>query len=119
MNDWLLLLLVPLGAAAFAQLSNEDDDRDEPAPQSPTEGTDGNDTLSAPEGYQGAVTGADGNDRIEVGSPEDPGRYDLRSLASPQWGRWGTGNRWDPEDTANVPDGVMAAQGDAGDDPII
>ena len=119
MNEWLLLLLIPLGGAALGSLFQQDDDDGERGETpSPTEGTEGDDILRAPDGYSGAVNGAAGDDSITGGSPDDPDDYSQRSIARPDDAGWLGASGWNPEDLDNVPEGVVAARGGAGDDTI-
>ncbi|MDQ7775851.1 calcium-binding protein [Paracoccus aminovorans] len=123
MNEWLLLLLVPLGAAAFGQLFQDDDDdnRDEPEPEPEpqTGGTAGDDTLTAPEGFRGRVMGRDGDDRITVGSPDNPGYYHDSTNLTTDDGHWNAWRDWDPDAPGRVPPGVVMARGGDGADTII
>lgn len=109
------------GAAAFSQLFQDDDDRDEsqPEPGSQTDGTAGDDTLSAPEGYHGRVMGRDGDDLISVGSPEHAGSYHDSSNLTTDDGYWNGWPDWDPDARGAVPAGVVLARGGDGADTII
>jgi Ca2+-binding RTX toxin-like protein len=124
MSEWLLLFLLPLGAAAFADLfqhENEETDnsapRPEPEPQ--TDGTAGDDTLSAPDGYHGRVMGRDGDDLITVGSPENASHYHDGTNLTPDDGQWNGWPDWDPNSPGAVPPGVVLARGGEGADTII
>lgn len=127
MNSWLLLLMIPLGAAALGSLfdSNDDDNDDEgidepdAQPGGPGDGTTGDDTLSAPEGYRGRVMGHEGDDQITVTSPEDPARYIDRSVLESDDGYWANWPNWVPDSTGGVPPGVVMPSGGDGDDTII
>lgn len=124
MSEWLLRFLLPLGAAAFADLfQHEDEDKDNstprPEPEPQTDGTAGDDTLSAPDGYHGRVMGRDGDDLITVGSHKNASHYHDGTTLTPDGGQWNGWPDWDPNSPGAVPPGVVLARGGEGADTIV
>lgn len=108
MSEWLLLFLRPLGAAACADLfQHEDEDKDNsaprPEPEPQTDGTAGDDTLSAPYGYHGRVKGRDRDDLITVGSPENASHSHDGTTLTPDDGHWNSWPGWDPNSPGALP----------------
>lgn len=68
MNEWLLLLLVPLGGAALAQLVQDDDDSTSDGPDYP-QGTSGDDDLTADD-QNGVINAGAGNDTLTATNSE-------------------------------------------------
>ncbi|WP_041527069.1 calcium-binding protein [Paracoccus aminophilus] len=123
MNGFLLLFLIPLGAAALASVFQGDDDdtpaTPEPEPSAPTEGDD---QLTNPEGSSGYVDGLGGDDRIELTGVEDhatvftgDGGY-FWSPSHDQGGSWNT--EYGPYPPGGV-DGLFVGRGGTGNDTLI
>lgn len=98
----------PLGAAAFADLfQHEDEDKDNSTPrpglEPQTDGTAGDDKLSAPDGYHGRIMGRDGDDLITVDSPKNASHYHDGTTLTPDDGEWNGWPDWDPNSPGALP----------------
>lgn len=131
MNGWLFLLLVPFAGVAMASILDKDDDIEpdalpEPEPVDPTQGTDGNDDLHNPAGFEGVIDGGTGDDTITLTGPDDPATGHIVQTewnpasgdADYEW-RGTDGTFWAPNDgDASLPGGLVLGRGGAGDDTL-
>lgn len=121
MNGFLLLFLLPLGAAALASaFQSEDDSPSAPEPE-PQGATEGDDHLSNPDGGAGYVDGLGGNDQIELTGSADHATL-FTGDGGYLWTAPGNGGSWSTEDDP-YPQGGLAGlvvgRGGAGDDTLI
>ncbi|CAM3081041.1 hypothetical protein SAMN04488021_10969 [Paracoccus aminovorans] len=125
MNDW-LLLLVPLGAAAFAQLFDDDDDAHGGDATPPPAGTPGDDDLVIDDG-NGVTDGGAGDDTLTAtrngGEALVVDYHDGNACWRENIHRDGSAD-WDWHSAEPYPDGgpdlgVTALRGGAGNDSII